>query len=81
MPTVRAQFAQQRVSGHEVVGRAPSPSLLLFENTFGDQILDIPQGCIVRTLCEFRPLLGCQFPLKAVEQQIDYLLRPVADYD
>jgi len=43
--------------------------------------LDVPQRSMVRALSEFRALLGCQFPLKPMEQEVNYFFLSVADHD
>ena len=57
MPTVRAQFAPQCVSGHEVVGRAPSPPFCCYLRMFDALVI---KKCGPRS-----PIKGVDFKVAA----------------
>ena len=52
---------------------------VLFQNLFFDQILNVPQGRVVRRLRQFGPLPRPQFSCEPVEQQIANVFLSVVD--
>src|ERR1700730_18690890 len=69
-------FPNQNVRG------ASAASLFLFENPLFDQILNVPQRRVVRSLRQFPPLFRCQFPSKPSSNRLMiFLCRSLTSID
>ena len=71
----RISFAKQNVC------RAPSARLVLFQDSLFDQILDVPKRRVVGSLRKLSPFFRRQFLLEPVEQHIDNVFLPFADFE
>ena len=58
------------------MGRTPTPRLILLQDTFANQILDVTQGRVLRAFGELGPFRRGQLAFEAIQQLIDDLALP-----